>query len=153
MARYEVQLISLRDEHKVASDDLRAQVADRGARVETLEGEKTMLTSERDDLQSQLDELKQISADLESRLAGLTANHDGLKQAASGLDADVDYGEINRRMSGEMHTFMMSDSKVPHAVMDGVGKFIDFKKYLGHAAEFGARDAVKQAVGKLSALK
>ena len=30
-------------------------------------------------------------------------------------------------------------------VIDGVGKFIDFKKYLGFAAAKGAEEAIKQA--------
>jgi len=153
VARYEAQIVSLSDEHKLAAEDLRGQVAERGSQIKVLDGEKAALIFERDELSVQLEELKKARADLESRLAGLTADHDNLKQAACGLDADVDYKEIRTRMSGEMHSFMMEDSKVPHAVMDGVGKFIDFKKYLGHAAETGARDAVQQAVGKLSALK
>jgi len=153
VARYEGQLASLRDEHKLAADDLRGQVAERGSQVKALEGEKAALTFERDELLVRLDALQKEHAGLESQLAGLTADHDTLKQAASGLDADVDFNEIRTRMSGQMHSFMMEDSKVPHAVMDGVGKFIDFKKYLGHAAEAGARDAVQQSVGKLSALK
>ena len=153
VARYEAQVLSLREEHRSAADDLRGQLAERGTQIKKLEGEKAELTFERDELQVKLEESEKVRADLESKLAGLTADHDSLKQAASGLDADVDYKEIRTRMSGEMHTFMMEDSKVPHAVMDGVGKFIDFKKYLGHAAESGARDAVKQAIGKLAGLK
>jgi len=34
---------------------------------------------------------------------------------------------------------------VPDAVIEGVGKFIDFKKYLGMAVERGAKEAYKQA--------
>lgn len=42
-------------------------------------------------------------------------------------------------MGPELHTFVLKDPRVPGAVIDGVGKFIDFKKYLGIAAETGAR--------------
>ncbi len=151
--RYEGQLTALRDEHKAAADDLRSQLSERGARIMTLEGEKADLTAERDGLQGQVAELKKVQADLESQLATLMAEHETLKSAAAGLESDVDFAELRTRKGAEMQEFMLSDSKVPHAVMDGVGKFIDFKKYFGHAAESGARDAVKQAVGKLCTLK
>lgn len=152
-ARYEGQLAALRDEHKAAADDLRLQLAERSARIAALEGEKADLTAERDGLQVQVAELRSYQADLESKLAALSADHAGLKSAASSLEADTDFAELGTRMGAEMHTFMMSDSKVPHAVIDGVGKFLDFRKYLGHAAEAGARDAVKQTARRLSALK
>ncbi|GAI49747.1 unnamed protein product, partial [marine sediment metagenome] len=35
-------------------------------------------------------------------------------------------------------------------VIDGVGKFIDFRKYLGMAAEKGAKEASKHAEQTLS---
>ena len=151
--RYEAQLIALSDEHKAAAEDLRSQLNERGERIAALEGEKTELTRERDGLQEEVAGLKRVQADLESRLSKLTAEHDALKDAAAGLEADVDFAELRARKGAEMQEFMLADSKVPHAVMDGVGKFIDFKKYFGHAAESGARDVVKQAVGKLSTLK
>ena len=44
-----------------------------------------------------------------------------------------------------MHAFVLKDSKVPDAVIDGVGKFIDFKKYLRLAAIRGAEEATKQS--------
>ncbi|MFW6056914.1 MAG: hypothetical protein ACOC9B_06380 [Chloroflexota bacterium] len=151
--RYEAQLTALRDEHKAAADDLRSQLSERGAHITALEGEKADLIAERDGLQVQAAELKKVQADLQSQLATLAAEHDALKSAAAGLESDVDFAELRSRKGAEMQEFMLSDSKVPHTVMDGVGKFIDFKKYFGHAAESGARDAVEQAVGKLSTLK
>ncbi len=153
MERYEAQLAALRDEHKAAADDLRSQLSERGERITALEGEKADLTAERDGLNVQVAELQKVQSDLESRLAALTADHEALKSAATGLESDVDFAELRNRMGADMQQYMLADSKVPHTVMDGVGKFIDFKKYFGHAAETGARDAVKQAVGKLSTLK
>ncbi|MFW6102916.1 MAG: hypothetical protein ACOC7M_01330 [Chloroflexota bacterium] len=151
--RYEAQLTMLRDEHKAAADDLRSQLSEQGARITVLEGEKADLAAERDGLNAQVAELQKVQSDLESRLAALTADHEALKKAAIGLESDVDFAELRTRKGAEMQEFMLTDSKVPHAVMDGVGKFIDFKKYFGHAAESGGRDAVKQAVAKLSTLK
>jgi len=57
--------------------------------------------------------------------------------------------EIGKNLAEELHTFLLKDSKVPDIVIDGVGKFIDFKKYLGLAAASGAGEAVKQADEKL----
>ena len=45
-------------------------------------------------------------------------------------------------MGAELHDFILQDSKVPDMVIDGVGKFIDFKKYLGMAAVRGAETAL-----------
>ncbi|MCL0057831.1 hypothetical protein M1N05_02035 [Dehalococcoidales bacterium] len=48
-------------------------------------------------------------------------------------------------MGEELYSFLLKDSKVPDIVIDGVGKFIDFRKYLGMAAEKGAEEASKHA--------
>jgi chromosome segregation ATPase len=153
VARYEAQIAAMRDEHKAAADDLRSQLAERASHIARLEGEKAAVIAERDGLQVQVAELKAYQAELESQLGALRADHAALKSAAEGIEAGTDFSELRTRLGAELHTFMMSDSKVPHAVIDGVGKFLDFKKYLGHAAEAGARDVVKQTEKKLAALK
>ncbi len=150
-ARYEAEINALREEHRQASDDLRSQLADRGQRIEVLEQEKAAVTAERDEFVRQLEELRKAHADLEARHATLSGNHERLKAASAGLETSIDFDEIRKRNGTEMHTFVLEDSKVPDAVIDGVGKFIDFKRYLGVAAEAGARDAVKKAVANLSA--
>jgi len=43
-----------------------------------------------------------------------------------------------------MYSFLLKDSKVPHLVMEGVGKFIDFKKYLAVAVNRGAEEVRKR---------
>ena len=51
-----------------------------------------------------------------------------------------------------MYDFLLQDSKVPHMVIDGVGKFIDFRKYLKTAVKRGAEkagDHGKQKLGEL----
>jgi hypothetical protein len=50
----------------------------------------------------------------------------------------VSLDELGERLGTELHEFILQDSKVPDMVIDGVGKFIDFKKYLGMAAVKGA---------------
>jgi len=43
-------------------------------------------------------------------------------------------------MSEGLYEFLLKDSKVPDMVIDGVGKFINFRKYLGEAVERGAKE-------------
>ena len=149
VSRYEEELAALREEFRKAAEDLRAQVNDRGERISLLEREKAGLIGERESLIAQLDELRKAHADLESRHVTLNSNHAKLRAAAAGIEGNIDYAEIRKRMGPEMHDFVLKDSKVPDAVIDGVGKFIDLKKYLGHAVESGAREAAKKAAGVL----
>jgi len=152
VARYEGELAALREEYHTAADDLRSQVAELGKRIETLESEKATVISERDGFLAELETLKWRHSELEAKHSALTSDHDRLRAAATGLEQTLNFDELRKRMGAEMHRFVLDDSKVPDAVIDGVGKFIDFKKYLGHAAESGARDAVKQVTGSLGAL-
>ena len=148
--RYEDELAALREEFRKAADDLRAQVNDRGERISLLEREKAGLIGERESLATQLRELQKTHADLESRHVSLSSDHAKLRAAAAGIEGSVDYAEIRKRMAPEMHEFVLKDSKVPDAVIDGVGKFIDIKKYLGHAAEAGAREGARKAAEVLA---
>ncbi len=151
ISRYEDELAKLREEFRKAADDLRAEIADRGERITALEKEKATVIGERESLATQLEELKMAHADLESRHVNLGVNHSKLRAAAAGIEGNVDYAEIRKRMAPEMHDFVLKDSKVPDAVIDGVGKFIDLKKYLAHAVEAGAREATKKAAEVLKA--
>ncbi len=149
-ARHENEIRALREEHSKASEDLRAQIGERGQRIETLEEEKVALAAERDEFVRQLEELRKAHADLEARHAELSGNHERLKATGAGLETSIAFEDIKKRVGVEMHTFVLNDSKVPDAVIDGVSKFIDFKRYFGLAAESGAREAVKEAVVNLS---
>ena len=145
VSRYEEELAALREEFRKAAEDLRAQIADRGERISVLEREKATVIGERESLASQLGELQKAHADLESRNVALGVSHAKLRAAAAGIEGSVDYTEIRKRMGPEMHDFVLKDSKVPDAVIDGVGKFIDIKKYLGQAVESGAREGARKA--------
>lgn len=149
VARYEDELAALREEFGKAADDLRSQINDRGQRISLLEREKASLIGERESLATQLDEFTKAHANLESRHVALNSNHAKLRAAAAGIEGSVDYAEIRKRVGPEMHEFVLKDSKVPDAVIDGVGKFIDLKKYLAHAVENGAREAVRKAAEML----
>ncbi len=61
------------------------------------------------------------------------------------LAGAIPHDEIGNKLGEELYAFLLKDSKVPHMVIDGVGKFIDFRKYLELAAIKGAEEATKQA--------
>ena len=72
-------------------------------------------------------------------------NYDQLKTAITTVSEAIPYEEIGKKLGEELFSFLLKDSKVPDMVIEGVGKFIDFKKYLGIAVERGAKEACKQA--------
>jgi len=48
-----------------------------------------------------------------------------------------------------VYAYLLKDSRVPHTVIDGVNKFIDFRKYLRLAAKRGAEEATRQSEQKI----
>jgi hypothetical protein len=121
---YESQITALRNEHNEEIANLKSQIAELGSRIEGLESEKTTLTAD---------------------LGQLREDHDRLKEAVTTLSGAIPYAEIKEKLGEELYQFLLHDSKVPDMVIDGVGKFIDFKKYLGMAAEKGAGEASRIA--------
>ena len=121
---YESQITALKDEHKGEVEKLGSQIAELDSKVKELESEKTSLAGD---------------------LARLTADHNRLKTAVAALAGTIPHEEIGKKLGAELHSFILKDSKVPDMVIEGVGKFIDFKKYLGMAAEKGAQEATKCA--------
>ncbi len=122
--RYESQITALKNEHDEEVGNLRAQITERDSKIKGLESEKVALTGE----------LEQLRED-----------YNQLKTAIATLAEAIPYEEIRKQLGKELYTFVLKDSKVPDAVIEGVGKFIDFKKYLGMAVERGAKEAYKQA--------
>jgi len=100
-----------------------SQITERDSKIEGLESEKITLTSD-------LDQLRE--------------NYNQLKVAITTVAGAIPYEEIKEKLGEELHTFLLKDSKVPDMVIDGVGKFIDFKKYLGIAVERGAKEGCKR---------
>ena len=98
--------------------------------------------SERD---SKIKGLESEKAALISKLEQLGEDYSQLKTAITTLAEAIPYEEIRKQLGKELYTFVLKDSKVPDAVIEGVGKFIDFRKYLGIAVERGAKEAYKQA--------
>jgi len=120
---YESQIAALKKEHDEEVANLRSQIAELDLKINGLESEKTTLTSD---------------------LAQLTADYDQLKTAITTLAGAIPDEEIGKKLSGDLYSFLLKDSKVPGMVVEGVGKFIDFKKYLGVAVEKGVKEACKR---------
>ena len=121
--RYESQITALRNEHDEEVENLRSQIAELDSRVRGLESEKTNLTSD---------------------LERLRENYNELRTSITTLVEAIPGEEIGKKLGEELYAFLLKDSKVPDMVIDGVDKFIDFKKYLGVAIERGAKEACKR---------
>ena len=122
--RHESQITALKNEHSKEVEKLSSQIAELDSNIKALESEKTTLTSD---------------------LAQLRKDYDQLKTAITTVAGAIPYEEIRERLGEELYIFLLKDSKVPNMVIDGVGKFIDFKKYLGIAVERGGKEASKHA--------
>lgn len=117
---YEAQIAGLKSDHF-------DEVTKMDSQINGLEDEKTTLT---DDLEQSRDDY----SELKTRLVAMAA--------------EIPYENMGKLLGKELHAYVLKDSKVPAIVIDGVGKFIDFEKYLGVAAERGATD-VRQQIEKL----
>ncbi len=118
------QVRSLTDEKQQLLQQHETQKAELGARIGSLEEEKAALAAE---------------------VARLTELHNGVTSAVDTLGETVPQTEIGESLGGELYAFVLKDSRVPRTVIDGVGKFIDFKKYLRMAAERGAEEATRRS--------
>lgn len=128
------------------------EIVDRLADVEHLKSQVSNLNKEKAELteryesqiatlKDKLEQLKEKHSELESTYETLTRDYNQLKTAITTLADAIPYEEIRKKSGDELFAFLLKDSKVPDAVIEGVGKFIDFKKYLGIAAERGAKEA------------
>lgn len=118
------QVKALEKKGEESKERYESQIAKLDSRIRELESEKTALTSD---------------------LAQLREDYNQLKRAATTLAGEVPSEEIGKKLGEELYPFLLKDTKVPKMVIDGVGKFIDFTKYLGMAATKGAEEATKQA--------
>ncbi len=126
---YESQITTLRNEQKAEVDNFKSQLAELDSRIKGLESEKTALTG-----------------DLEQ----FTKDYHELKTAIKTLAEAVPGEEIGKKLSDDLYEFLLKDSKVPDMVIGGVGKFINFKKYLGESVERGVKEVcmrVEQILG------
>ena len=133
-------------------DELKAnynQIVEKLADIEHLRSQTSILSKEKAELAERYEsETAQRDAKikgLESEKGTLATELEQLKTAVAMLAGAIPCEQIGKESGKELYAFLLKDSKVPDAVIDGVGKFIDFKKYLGMAAERGAKEASKHA--------
>jgi len=128
---YELQLADLRDDYNKEIANLSSQIAELDSKIQGLESEKTALSDD---------------------LSRLKEDYNQIKTAIISLAEIIPSEEIGEQLGEELYDFLLQDSKVPHMVIDGVGKFIDFRKYLGIAIKRGAEEAGDHAKQKLGEL-
>jgi|GEM_PF-772038 len=136
--RYESQTAALKNEHNEEVGSLRSQIADRDSKIGGLESEKADITAGLEQSRANYEQLTTSHQRLERE-------QDKLKTAIATISEATPHEEIRKKLAGELYAFLLKDSKVPNAVIDGVGKFIDFEKYLGIAAERGSEEACRRA--------
>ncbi len=117
------------------------------SKIETLEEEKIRLKVEHDCEVACL-ELEKMT--LANSLESLTKRHEELKEAMRTLAGTIPDEELGKKLSDELYRYILEDSRVPDIVIGGVGKFIDFKKYLAVAADRGAKEVCKRIEGTLA---
>jgi len=118
-----LQVKTLEKEKEQLKEKYESQIAGLDSRIKGLESEKTALSGD---------------------LAHLREDHDRLKTAMTTLAESIPDEETGKSLGEELYSFLLKDSKVPHMVIEGVGKFIDFKKYLAVAVNRGAKEVRKR---------
>jgi hypothetical protein len=135
--QHEVQISELKNDHKEEVREFKSQIDTLAKEKEQLKATCEAQIAERD---SQIAKLESNRATLIGDLEQLKIDHNELKTAITTLVETVPSEEIGKKLSEELYNFLLKDSKVPGAVLKGVGQFIDFKKYLDLAAERGAKE-------------
>jgi len=135
--------------HKALAESL-ADIDGLRAQIKTLDKEKEQLKASYESQIAKLDsEIKGLEAEkttLTGDLTQLREDYNQLKTALTTLAEAIPDKEMGRTLGKELYDFILKDSKVPNAVIKGISQFIDFKKYLGVAAESGAKEVGKQVV-------
>jgi len=152
---YEAQLAEQKREHASELEKLQVQITRLETKVERLETERSALNQkhneEQKELKAQISSLDTKTGKLDAEKTALTTDlkalredHKQLVRSISKLVSSVPGEEMGKKMGEELYSFILKDSKVPDMVIEGVGRFIDFKKYLGEAVERGAREVTKR---------
>ncbi len=161
-ASAEAQIAAQKKEHAEELKKLEEQISRLETKIERLEAEKNALnqkhTEEQKELKAQISSLDTKTGKLEAEKTALTADlkklrdeHRQLVTALSKLVSTLPDEGIGKKMGDELHSYVLKDSKVPDVVIEGVGKFIDFKRYLGEAVERGAKEVCRRVEETLKA--
>ena len=151
----EVEMAAQKKEHTDELKKLQDHITRLETKIERLEAEKSTLnqkhSEEQKELKAQISSLDTKTGKLEAEKTALSADlkklrddHRQLVAAISKLVSTMPDEGIGKKMGDELHSYVLKDSKVPDVVIEGVGKFIDFKKYLGEAVERGVREVSRR---------
>ena len=136
------------DEQTKTAQDLKDRRDELTAEVKDLKGQVSDWEAKISDREAQITELEKKKAELEVKLNKLSAEHQELRAAIKGLVDSLPDEEVGQERKEDLYSFLLKDSKVPEMVIGGVGKFIDFRKYLGVSFKTGVKEAC-QRVGKI----
>jgi DNA repair exonuclease SbcCD ATPase subunit len=128
-SKHESEINSIQDEHMEEVKDLKSQIDELDSRIKGLESEQTTLTND----------LSQLSED-----------YNKLKTDLVKLAEETPNEEIGKGKSDELYNLLIKDAKIPDTVIKGVGKFIDFKKYLGISVDRGIQEVCQRIKDILS---
>ncbi|MDD5038598.1 MAG: hypothetical protein PHN78_04715 [Dehalococcoidales bacterium] len=120
---YQSKLTVLKNEHDEKIENMNSQIVEMDLRIKKLESENVALAD---------------------ALTKSQENHNRLKAVATTLAVNIPHGEVGDKLGDELYKYVLKDSKVPDAVIKGVGQFIEFRKYLAYAARKGAEEATKR---------
>lgn len=120
---YDSQLSAMKDEHNETVRKLEARILEMEIRIGQMDMEGKSLSKELEDFRKDQEELR----------TALTA-----------LAQSFPDEEITQKLGEEMYNYLLKDSKVPKAVIEGVGKFINFERYMGAAVKRGAQETGKR---------
>ena len=140
------QIKTLEAENKELKETYESQIS---GLKSTFSREEGSLKSQIAGLEVDIKELESGKEALRTELEQSRKDYRELKEAIAALAAAVPDAEKRQKLSQELYRFVLKDSKVPGAVIKGVGQFLDFKKYLGVAIETGAKETGKRIEGVL----
>ncbi len=118
------QVKTLHEEKAQMEESHKAEIAGLDSNMKALESEKTALTGD---------------------LTELRKDYARLKTAITSVGGTIPHDAIREKVGEEVHSLLLKDSRVQRVLVGGMGKFVDFKKYLGIAAELGGREASRNA--------
>ena len=135
--KQEAQITALSSEHK-------EEIRNLNAKLDTSTKEKEQLKEKHEaqitELNTRISGLESDKTSLTNDLKQLKTDYKKLKTALSTLAETTPNEGMAEKHGEDQYKYLLKDSKVPSAVLKGVDQFIDFKKYLGLAAESGARE-------------
>jgi chromosome segregation ATPase len=142
--KHESQVAELNSDHKEEVRNLNSKIDELSKEIKQLNENYSLQIA---DLNSKISELDADKTALASELGKWEKDYRELRKAIMTLAEVVPNEGLGEKHSDDLHKFLLKDSKVPSAVMSGVGHFIDFKKYLGLAVERGVSEVSNRIQG------